>query len=343
MSLPYEILENVSNQVSSINLYRKQGDTLNMGQTMTDMLQTLMELVSRSYDQYTNLELQDDTVDDDDLNDTFYDRVTVKDIARANQLVGNMLVRIISGELLANDDQDDERMEQAAKLLAHMSGRGAAGSLTRSWHFPFLDPNGDLDQLVIKLHEPSYIGNDIGFKTWGAAPLLAKKLLQQNIIPDLPSRQVLELGTGTGLVGLVCEKMMGKDAVGQVTVTDYHPSVLKNVAINVALNDSTCQVSKLDFIQVATDTEWHNKKYSVVIASDLLYEMDHAEYLPVAVEKLMENDFYFMIPLRDTHWNEVNRFEEKMEQIGLVQRLVKDKEIQEDEGIVKYRYYEYSR
>lgn len=50
----------------------------------------------------------------------------------------------------------------------------AAGSLTRSWHFPFLDPNGDLAQLIIKLHEPSYIGNDIGFKTWGAAPLLAK-------------------------------------------------------------------------------------------------------------------------------------------------------------------------
>lgn len=141
-------------------------------------------------------------------------------------------------------------------------------------------------------------------------------------------------------MGLVCEKMMGTSTLGQVTVTDYHPSVLTNVAINVDLNDSCCQVSKLDFIQVATEpqeTEWHNKKYSVVIASDLLYEMDHAEHLPVAVEKLMENDFYFMIPLRDTHWNEVNRFEEKMEQVGLVQRVVEDKEIQEDEGVVKYR------
>lgn len=168
---------------------------------------------------------------------------------------------------------------------------------------------------------------------------LYRKLLQQNIIPDLQHRNVLELGTGTGLVGLVCEKIKGKDALGQVVVTDYHPSVLKNVAINVELNNSSCQISKLDFIQVAMEetTEWKDKKYSVVIASDLLYEMEHAEYLPVAVEKLMENDFYFMIPLRDTHWNEVNRFEEKMEQVGLCQRVVKDKEIQEDEGVVRYR------
>ncbi|CAO3598932.1 unnamed protein product [Absidia cylindrospora] len=310
------------------------------------MLEALNDLVSRSYDQYTNLELEDAIMDDYDINSTFQERVTVKDIVRANQLVGSLLVRMISGELLVGDDQDDDRMEQAAKLLAHMSGRGAAGAITRTWHFPFLDANGDLDQLLIKLHEPSYIGNDIGFKTWGAAPLLAKKLLQQNIIPDLQHRNVLELGTGTGLVGLICEKIKGKDALGQVIVTDYHPSVLKNVAINVELNNSSCQVSKLDFIQVATapeETEWKDKKYSVVIASDLLYEMEHAEYLPVAVEKLMENDFYFMIPLRDTHWKEVNRFEEKMEQVGLCQRVVKDKEIQEDEGVVRYRYYEYSR
>ncbi|KAI8078717.1 putative methyltransferase-domain-containing protein [Halteromyces radiatus] len=331
--LPYEILETIQNQVTNINIHRKNGDTNTMGKIMTDMLQTVDGLVSRSYDQYIDLEVLPDG-----LETNFPDRVTWRDISRANQLVGSTLVRMVSGELMANDEQDDERMEMAARLLAHLSGRGAAGALTRTWHFPFLDANGDLNQLQIKLHEPSYIGNDIGFKTWGAAPLLAKKLLQQNIIPDIQHREVLELGTGTGLVGLVCEKL--KDGLGKVTVTDYHPSVLKNVAINVELNHSTCQVSKLDFIQVATsieETEWNNRTFSIVIASDLLYEMEHAEYLPVAVEKLMENDFYFMIPLRDTHWKEVNRFEEKMIQVGLIQRMVEDKEIQEDEGIVRYR------
>lgn len=50
----------------------------------------------------------------------------------------------------------------------------AAGAITRTWHIAYLDPNGVRDEIAIQLHEPSYVGNDIGFKTWGAAPLLAK-------------------------------------------------------------------------------------------------------------------------------------------------------------------------
>lgn len=148
------------------------------------------------------------------------------------------------------------------------------------------------------------------------------------------------------MTGIICEKL----GAPEVILTDYHDNVLENAKINVKLNEcssSTCQLKKLDFIEFAKSSElseeWKDKKYSIVIASDLLYEMDHAEYLPIAVEKLMENDFYFLIPLRDTHWNEVNRFEEKMTEVGLYQRIKQDTILQEDEGVVKYRYYEYSR
>ena len=181
------------------------------------------------------------------------------------------------------------------------------------------------------------------------------------MIPDLKNRTILELGSGTGLVGLCCDKL----GAPKVYLTDYHESVLKNVVINVELNQSSAAVSKLDFIQIAqhyqppeknssnndnnntatalSSWEGHGKKFDIVIASDLLYEMEHAEYLPVAVEKLMENEFHFMIPLRSTHVAEVELFELRMTQVGLMKEQVSDTECEEEEGIVRYRYYKYIR
>lgn len=169
---------------------------------------------------------------------------------------------------------------------------------------------------------------------------LPRKLIQQRLIPDLQHLSVLELGSGTGLVGLVCDLL----GAAQVHLTDYHESVLKNVAINVQLNHSTrATVSKLDFVQVAQGLapEWEEKQFDVVIASDLLYEMEHAEHLPVAVRKLMKGAFHFMIPLRPTHWNEVAHFEQKMADLGFLCSQTTETEVQEEEGPVRYRYYRF--
>lgn len=212
--------------------------------------------------------------------------------------------------------------------------------------------------MKLRLHEPCYIGNDIGFKTWGAAPLLAKydlvtnqlfclenniffyrKLLQENLIPHLGESRVLELGSGTGMVGLVC------DQLGAISVhmTDYHPRVLDNVAYNVKLNHSKATVSKLDFIEIANSDE-PQEAYDIVIASDLLYEIEHAQHLPVAVNKLMKNEFYFMIPLRSTHWEEVECFEDKMRSFNFTLIDKQDVQVEEElEGTVYYRYYCFSR
>lgn len=171
--------------------------------------------------------------------------------------------------------------------------------------------------------------------------ILCRKLLQENIIPNLSQSVVLELGTGTGMVGLICDHL----GAAEILVTDYHPRVLENVAHNVEINHSKAKVSMLDFIKVSKDEapEWKNQKFDIVIASDLLYEMEHAEHLPVAIEKLMKNDFYFMIPLRSTHWEEVLHFEHKMKTLGLICRRTEDNEREEEEGLVQFRYYEYTR
>ncbi|KAI8139542.1 putative methyltransferase-domain-containing protein [Fennellomyces sp. T-0311] len=307
--LPEQILERLETSVHLAQARGKQN-----GPDIDAALGLLDQLIQWSYDRYTNIELEDGCEEEGE-EQTY--RVHPRDISRANQICGSFLIKIVSGDL---GEWDDDRVDTAARLLAHLSGRG---------------------EHKFKLHEPSYIGNDIGFKTWGAAPLLAKKLIQQNLIPDLPNRTILELGTGTGLVGLCC----GKLGATNIFLTDYHESVLTNVAINVQLNNSCATVSKLDFIQVAQNQEpsWQDRKFDIVIASDLLYEMEHAEYLPVAVDMLMENEFYFMIPLRPTHTAEVELFERRMQEVGLVKRQVTETEQEEEEGIVRYRYYEYTR
>lgn len=303
------------------------------------LLDSLDKLVSLSADRFMTL----GDSNHNDIEDEEYEQYIVhpNDLIKAKGFCSSILLKLISTELIFEDEKDDERMERASRLLAHMSGRGAAGSITRTWHIPYLNEDGVRQELLVPLHEPCYVGNDLGFKTWGAAPMMAKKLLQQNIIPNLSDSCVLELGTGTGMVGLICDHL----GAPEIHVTDYHPRVLENVAYNVNLNNSRAIVSKLDFIHVAKDEapEWKDKKFDIVIASDLLYEMEHAEHLPIAVEKLMKNDFYFMIPLRDTHWEEVEHFEAKMKSLGLVIRKCEDSEREEEEGLVQFRYYEYTR
>ncbi|KAI7897967.1 putative methyltransferase-domain-containing protein [Cokeromyces recurvatus] len=284
------------------------------------LLDLLDELIQLSADRFMSLgDSEHFDIQEEDHEQQYI--VHPDDLIRARDYSNSVLLKIISTEFIFHDDKDDERIERASRIVAHMSGRG---------------------ELLVYLHEPCYIGNDLGFKTWGAAPMMAKKLLQQNIIPNISECSVLELGTGTGMVGLVCDHL----GAAEIHVTDYHPRVLENVAYNIKLNKSRANVSRLDFIEVAksvNSNEWQNIKFDVVIASDLLYEMEHAEYLPIAVEKLMKNDFYFMIPLRDTHWKEVNHFETKMESLGLICRKVEDYEREEEEGLVQFRYYEYTR
>jgi predicted nicotinamide N-methyase len=153
------------------------------------------------------------------------------------------------------------------------------------------------------------------------------------------------------MVGLMCAKLGARE----VCMTDYHPSVLQNVARNIELNG--CQntvVKKLDFFEIAQlrpaqdpadVAEWDIEPFDVVIGSDLLYEMDHALSLPHVVGKLMKDVFHFLIPLRDRYYQEeVVTFEQKMAEQGFVAIIQEDLEYEEQEGqILQYRYYQWRR
>lgn len=97
-------------------------------------------------------------------------------------------------------------------------------------------PGEDLE-VEIRMHEPSLTGDNLGLKTWAASYLLAKRL-RDICFPSLADRlqprasyEVLELGSGTGLVGMAAAAVLG---IG-VVLTDL-PEIETNLARNVADN-----------------------------------------------------------------------------------------------------------
>lgn len=105
------------------------------------------------------------------------------------------------------------------------------GEITRE--FPFLRENGST--FYLKIREPPITGDSLGLKTWGSSYVLAKLLLQlaEEYLPhmDLRGKSVLELGSGTGLLGLAAACLWG----AHVTLTDL-PTIMPNLVYNVESN-----------------------------------------------------------------------------------------------------------
>ncbi|KAN0004124.1 hypothetical protein ACTFIZ_010298 [Dictyostelium cf. discoideum] len=78
--------------------------------------------------------------------------------------------------------------------------------------------------------------NLVGMTTWGAAYQLSDFILSnQNLFIN---KNILELGSGTGLVGIILDFIK---PLKKVILTDYSPKVLKNLKINMELNNLEIQ------------------------------------------------------------------------------------------------------
>lgn len=152
--------------------------------------------------------------------------------AYERRYVTQWLAQLIT-KLISSDDGLNSRHEQlsdqCAELLAMCAGKMAAGASTKT--HTLCTASGT--ELRIRLRDAALVHDSLGTHTWGAAPILSQLLLP---LPE-STRNILELGAGTGLVGLATSlwcRLRGHDV--QVYLTDYHPQVLENLAYNVALN-----------------------------------------------------------------------------------------------------------
>jgi len=118
----------------------------------------------------------------------------------------------------------------------------AMGEIIRRW--PFDGGNG-YPSFSLTIVEPSLTGDCLGFKTWGSSYLLAQMLrsfastsLSHLFSHDQEASKasVLELGSGTGLLGLAAASIWQT----KVALSDL-PSIMPNLTSNVERNRGTVE------------------------------------------------------------------------------------------------------
>ena len=199
-------------------------------------------------------------------------------------------------------------------------------SLSRTFKIPLSpEPTRTEDEgraLNINIYEPSLTGDNLGHKTWIASYLLAKRLalLLPRHIPSIENSEprhrrnntggsknkrpkVLELGAGTGLVGLAASGLFAAD----IYLTDL-PHILPNLQYNIEQNaslvestGSTITAGVLDWSK-STAVQGGEEKYDVLLAADSLYAPEHSAWVVRTVanhlRKRDESRVFVELPLR---------------------------------------------
>ncbi|KAL2199127.1 putative methyltransferase-domain-containing protein [Corynascus similis CBS 632.67] len=214
-------------------------------------------------------------------------------------------------------DSDDEReliWEEASKRMAERCGRTAMGEITRRW--PFEDHGNGSFNLAIR--EPPLTGDSLGLKTWGSSYALARLLhefgsgpLAHLFVPGALSgpNEVLELGSGTGLLGLAAACIWQ----ASVVLTDL-PTIIPNLEHNASLNREVvegqggrAEVAPLTW-GGSEEEDVHPmfrepNRFRLIIVADPLYDDNHPILLASAIDEQLALDpaarVLVMVPQRD--------------------------------------------
>lgn len=195
-----------------------------------------------------------------------------------------------------------------------------AGTTMRSFLLPTLSSS-------INIRETTLLGHSTGFRTWGSAPLLARLLCtspDQFFATKSPvPRRILELGSGTGLVGMVVASLLVDQDVS-IHLTDFDPIILTNLSHNLSLNPSISplQVSimPLDWSTFYTsrlDPQPTRPRYYTIFAADVIFEPSHVPWIHATVSALLDfpsssspsPTLHLILPLRRTHSDHTLRFD----------------------------------
>ncbi|CAI5756761.1 unnamed protein product [Candida verbasci] len=194
--------------------------------------------------------------------------------------------RLISTPLPYTDAQISLIHKEASLRVSENCGRTAQPQIIRKIK---LD---DFEE-VISLKEPSLTNDNLGLKTWGSSLILSNRLIRN---PEKYLKgEVLELGSGTGLTGIVISKL-GYNVI----LTDL-PEITPNLRENCKLNKCDSLVCELDwsdptsFIKQKSDI-----KFDTIMLSDPIYSSKHP-YWVVNMIKLFSkstSNIIVQIPLR---------------------------------------------
>ncbi|CAI7666780.1 unnamed protein product [Penicillium pancosmium] len=251
--------------------------------------------------------------------------------------VTRYLTSIISSPLswLDTEELQEAVWDAASARLSERSGRTAMPAMSRI----FSIPTSSGEEYTLTLHEPSLTSDNLGMKTWVSSYLLSRrlhKLLESpaelvptsSTEPSTPNDKqlrALELGSGTGLVGLSFAALKGKSAT--IHLTDL-PEIVPNLAHNASLNVELMKTSEasvttgvLDWSVTPNPLPTAEERFDVILAADPLYSPLHPKLLVDTIGPWLSRGLDARVvtemPLRDAYLPQVAEFRQRMLDLGL--------------------------
>ena len=206
-------------------------------------------------------------------------------------------------------------VREVSLRIAECCGRSAIPSMSRDFTFENMTNK-------ISLFEPSLTNDNLGWKTWGASLILSEILVENfdtisNFKPKKDGKplNVLELGAGTGLVGIswACKwkEVFGDDnSKINMYVTDL-PEIVENLKQNI-VNNGIDNFVTADVLDWTNPTEFVNRynaqdeSFDIILIADPIYSPNHPEWVVNMISKFLKNDgkCYIEIPIRSKYAKE---------------------------------------
>lgn len=202
-------------------------------------------------------------------------------------------------------------------------------SMVREFHIPGSEDGREPERagLTITLFEPSLTADNLGHKTWSASYLLSRRLGALSTLLPSPSDSVgglraLELGSGTGLLGVAFGSLFPRTAIDLTDLPDIVPNLARNLAANRHLLEragSSGFAYALDWAGAVPRAD--AERYHVVLAADPIYGPEHPSLLVGAIRATLgrsnEARLVIGLPLRDAYVPEVEDLRGRLEATGL--------------------------
>ncbi|KAJ7079448.1 hypothetical protein B0H15DRAFT_517719 [Mycena belliarum] len=222
-------------------------------------------------------------------------------------------------------ENSDILISRAATLLANCGGTAGAGVVQRIFAFPSAHGKINIALRDIPLANDDFAS--VGAQTWGGACVLAELIATDpaafGIVGGTGRMRALELGAGTGLVGIALANIaVGLGKKLEVVCSDFYPTALANLAANIGANfpiqAGPVRISAhfLDWAAVAQveDVPPFDAPFSLVLGADIVYEPAHAAWIHDCVARLLARTptavFHLVVPLRPTHTAESRSIED---------------------------------
>ncbi|KIW02590.1 uncharacterized protein PV09_06040 [Verruconis gallopava] len=222
----------------------------------------------------------------------------------------------------------------------------------------FVIPLSVNEAVTFEIAEPTLRADGLSLQTWTSSYLLARLLpsipdINPEPAPNGSTIPVLELGAGTGLVGLTANRVWKVNVI----LTDLAP-IAPGLAYNIALNEHALAGSaghgvrpavlcgSLDWKQPTRLTLYKDgtfeehlsplRKANVILAADTVYSEEHPELLSKAILTWLApgnaSRVVIMYPMRVAYLDQIRELWQRLEEGGLETVREGKEQASEDEG-----------